>query len=107
MGGGVRHDEGVKAFHFVRAVLTKALRGSLTVARRFARTLGIFSLGHEIIDSLLDDAQNAHWCAANAWRRPATNEIKRWDGMQVAFELSLGLSALAEDSAPRRPASYL
>lgn len=59
-----------------------------------------FSLGNHLIDRLCDEAAQATWCRAAAWRRKPTPGLKRWDGLRVTLELVYDLVPIAAAGLP-------
>ena len=53
-----------------------------------------------MVDLLIDDASEANWCRAMAWRRQPQGALRKWEGIRVSYELSLDLAAIAAAGMP-------
>jgi hypothetical protein len=102
MGGSARRDEEPpRAFHLRTRFHQEPEGGVFDRETALARPeLSYFALGNGVIDRLLDDAANAHWCAAAAWRRQPGLAVKSWEGVRVGYQLVLDLAPLAAAGVP-------
>lgn len=90
MGGGVkRDDDGPRAFH-LRERAADDPEGGVFEREPALRhpQLAFFARGHDLIDRLVRDAEQASWCAANAWRRGPSPTCKRWEGVRVELAVA-------------------
>jgi superfamily II DNA or RNA helicase len=97
MGGAVRHEEDhPRAFHLRTRYHQKPERGVFDRETALDKPeLSYFALGNGLIDVLIDDATNAAWCRATAWRRPPVPGLARWEGLRVSYELTCDLAPIA------------
>lgn len=96
MGGTVkRDDEGARAFHLRARQSQQAQSGVFDRALALSRPdLAFFALGNELVDLACNDAAQARWCDASAWRRTPTTAVPRWDGLRVTWTFMPDLEPL-------------
>lgn len=96
MGGSVRRDdEGARAFHIRARQSQQPQPGVFDRTLALSRPdLAFFALGNELVDLACDDAAQAHWCNASAWRRTPTTAVPRWDGLRITWTFTPDLAPL-------------
>ncbi len=107
MGGQVwRDDDGARAFH-MRTRHAEGFQDGVFQRAEALRhqQLAFFAQGHDLIDRLIDDAGQAAWCAATAWRRKleacqGNGVVERWDGVRVSYECVLDVAPLMKAKMP-------
>lgn len=102
MGGQVyREEDGVQEFHLRQPRANDFTDGVFERDKALRNPeLSYFAQGHELIDLLIEDASEARWCRAMAWRKQPQGALKKWEGIRVSYELSLDLAAIATADMP-------